>query len=211
MSLFSIFKSRATRDLESRIRFRRSKCHVQKYVQEAQNSAQKFWKLACEAFRLGDQEQFQLIAAQFLRVQATIGRWQRFMLKLEALELTRNEVATTREFLQSIGELTAAINHTASPQEIARMQADVEQAIAKSKSQEELLDLAMEATNFGDELDFLGDEATLRETEKTIANSVKIGNASVPLPTGTIAHNDPRLEQNVRQALDSLRTQWTKK
>jgi len=205
MPMFSIFKSRATRELESKIRFRRSKLRVQKYVQDAQGSAQKFWKLACEAYRLGDQEQFQMIAAMFLRLQATIGRWQRFLVKLDALELTRNEVATTREFLQSIGELTATINHTASPQEIARMQAEVQQAIEQSKAQEEALDLAMEATNFGGELDFIGDEASLRETETTIAKTVKSGPPSVPQASWGSGQSDPHLEQNVRQAMEVLR------
>ncbi|MBL8890258.1 MAG: hypothetical protein JNL67_09775 [Planctomycetaceae bacterium] len=210
MSLFSIFKSRTTRELESKIRFRRGKGRVQKYVQEAQGSSEKYWKLACEAYRLGDPEQFQMIAAHFLRLQATIGRWQRFLVKLEALELSRNEVATTREFLQSIGELTTAIHHTASPQEITRMQADVERAIEKSKSQEELLDTAMEATSFGFENDFSANEASFHEMEKAIANSVKISNQSTNAKP-TLGKPDQQLEHDVLRAMNNLRSQATGK
>ncbi len=122
MSLMNFFKSKSTQELEARIRFRRSKGRVQKYVQESKQASDRYWRLACDAYRLGDSEQFKMIGAHYLRLQQSIMRWQRFLVKLEALELRRNEVGASREFLEGLGELTSAINQGASAKEILRMQ-----------------------------------------------------------------------------------------
>jgi len=140
-----LFKNKAVRDMESKLRFRRGKTRIQNYVQEARRSSERYHHLARDAYRLGDVEQFRMIGSHYLRLRNTITRWERFLVKLEALELRRNEVVATKDFLQSIDALTLSINRGVSPQEISRMQDEIERAIEKSQAQEEMLDIAMEA------------------------------------------------------------------
>ncbi len=126
MSLMNFFKSKSTQELEARIRFRRSKGRVQKYVQESKQASDRYWRLACDAYRLGDSEQFKMIWRS-LSATATIHHALAEVFgQIRSLELRRNEVGASREFLEGLGELTSAINQGASAKEILRMQGEIE-------------------------------------------------------------------------------------
>ncbi len=148
-------------------------------------------------------ETLTVIASHYLRLRETIVRWQRFLVKLEALELRRNEVSATREFLQSIDELTSAINRGASPQEIARMQVDMERAIEKSKAQEEMLDVAMEAAGTSFEGDFPASDGAFAEMERSIAGA--LGQESRNLTAGHAnQRSTAKLDREVGRAIEDL-------
>ncbi len=205
MAIFSLFKSKSTRELEAKIRFRRGKSRVQAYIQEALRSAERYWQLAREAYRLGDADQFRMIGTQYLRLQDTISRWQRFVVKLEALELRRNEVSATKDFMLSINELTAAMNHGVTPQELARMQVDIQRAIEKSKAQESMLDVAMEFAGTAMDGDIAGDGQVFEELEQSIASSLRVepgrfrNQSDVKYPA-----NSNELESDVVHAIERL-------
>lgn len=145
MVFFGLFKSRAERDREAKIKFRQGKARIQRFLQQAQQAGDNYWRLAKQAYQLGDQEQFKQLGANYLRIRESINRWERYIVKLDSLEMLRNEVEATGEFLKSMNALTGTILRGASPAEIARMQVDVEKALEKSEAQEEMLNLAMEA------------------------------------------------------------------
>ncbi len=145
MVFFNLFKSQAERDREAKIKFRQGKARIQRFLQQAQQAAENYWRLAKQAYQLGDQDQFKQLAANYLRIRESINRWERYVVKLDSLEMRWNEVEATGEFLKSMNALTGSILRGANPTEIARMQFDVEKALAKSETQEELLSLAMEA------------------------------------------------------------------
>ena len=202
----SLFKKKSVRDLEAKLRFRRGKTRIQKYVREARKSSDRYRTLARDAQRLGDVDQFRLIGSHFLRLRHTITRWERFLVKLEALELRRDEVGATRDFLQSIDALTTSINRGASPDEIARMQGDIERAIDKSHAQEEMLDLAMEAAcspMFDAENDQMGPPTELEEpTSKRRATH---SHADIHR-SGTTGSGEEELDREIEAALGRLRT-----
>ena len=145
MVFFGLFKSQAERDRDAKIKFRQGKSRIQRFLQQAQQAGDNYWRLAKQAYQLGDQEQFKQLGGNYLRIRESINRWERYIVKLDSLEMRRNEVEATGEFLKSMNALTGTILRGASPTEIARMQADVEKAVEKSEAQEEMLNLAMEA------------------------------------------------------------------
>lgn len=197
MSILSLFKSKSSRELEAKIRFRRSKTKVLSYVQEASKSSERYWLLAREAYRLGDDGQFRLIGAQYIRLQDTITRWKRFMVKLEALELRRNEVVATKDFMLSMNELSTSMSRGASPQEIAKMQLEIERAIEKANAQEQMLDVAMEAAGTC-LLGNLDDMKILSELETSIAGSLHIE------PRRDTKTRTAKLDDKVTHALERL-------
>lgn len=150
MALMGLFKSRQQREMEMLLKFRQGKSRISRFVQQAQQSAQRYWNLAKQAYQLGDQEQFRQLATGYVRSRESINRWERYLIKLDALELRRNEVASTGEFLKSIEAMTGSILQGAKPEEIARMQMDLEKAMLKTDALEQTLDIAMEAA--GDSL-----------------------------------------------------------
>ncbi len=149
MAFFGLFKTHAERDREAKIRFRQGKSRIQRYVQQGQLSADRYWQLARQAYKLGDNDQLRQLAANFFRARESINRWERFLLKMDALEMRRNEVEATGDFVRSMNALTSTILRSSSPAEIAKMQIEVEQALAKADEQAEHITLVMEATGNG--------------------------------------------------------------
>lgn len=145
MTFFGLFKSKAERDREAKIKFRQGKNRIQRFLQQAQQSAENYWRLAKQAYHLDDQDQFRQLAVNYLRCRESINRWERYLVKMDSLEMRRNEVEATGDFLRSMNALTGTILRGASPESIARMQLDVEKALTKSEEQEEMLSVAMES------------------------------------------------------------------
>ena len=109
MVFFGLFKSRAGRDREAKIRFRQGKSRVQRFVKQAQQSADNYWRLARRAYSLGDDDQFRQLAVHYLRTRESINRWERYLVKLDSLDMRQNEVEATGEFLRSINALTGTL------------------------------------------------------------------------------------------------------
>ena len=145
MAFWGLFKSRELREMETLLKFRQGKSRITRFVQQAQQAAQRYWSLSKQAYQLGDQEQFRQLATGYVRTRESINRWERYLIKLDALELRRNEAASTGEFLKSVEAMTGSILRGANPEDISRMQMDLEKAILKTDALEQTLDIAMQA------------------------------------------------------------------
>ena len=211
MVFFGLFKSRAERDREAKIKFRQGKARIQRFLEQAQQAGDNYWRLAKQAYQLGDQEQFKQLAANYLRIRESINRWERYVVKLDSLEMRRNEVEATGEFLKSMNALTGTILRGASPAEIARMQLDIEKALEKSESQEAMLNLAMEAAGTT-----LTSASDLNDTvlNQLVAGFGRVQATPFESPRQTFPESDndnPAVAAEIRRALqrvdDELRTQ----
>lgn len=196
MAFFGLFKTREERNLESRLLFRQGQHRIQKFIQQMERSADEYWGLAKAAYQLKDQEQFQQMAAGYLNAQQARRRWECYLIKLKAIEMRRSEVEITTEFLRSMQSQTAAILRGATPEEMTHMQHDLEQALAKSEAQEEMLESVMELT--GSQLEKAGplDSNLLDHLTRTIAP----GQAFSPEPPAA----ESALDREVAQAIRGL-------
>jgi hypothetical protein len=141
----SLFKDKATRESETRLRLRQGKSRILQYLRRCRASADKYFGLCRQAYQLGDMEQFKQLAFHHLNAQRSVNRWERFLIKLEALEMRRDEVSATADFLRSMATVTSSILRDAAPVEIGRLQANIGRALDTARSQEEQMDLTMEA------------------------------------------------------------------
>ena len=201
MAFFGLFKSRDERELEVQLKFRQGKSRISRFVHQSQKAADRYWHLAKQAFKLGDQEQFRQLAASYLRTRESINRWERYLVKLDALELRRNEVSSTGEFLKSIEAMTGSILRGAKPEDITRMQMDLEKAMAKTETLEQTLDIAMEAA--GDSLTGapeLSDEVLKQITASMEAEPVEMSQDSA----------DKDLDTRIASALKEVEAQMRK-
>ncbi len=144
MTFFGIFRTNQDKELESKLRFRQSRHRIQRFVQLLGQTADQYWQLSRQSYRLGDNEQFRQLAGGYLRARDTINRWERYLVKLEAVAMRRGEVEATTEFLKGMHALTGSILRGATPQDIQNMQLDMERALAKSEQQEDQLRLMMD-------------------------------------------------------------------
>jgi len=136
------------------------------------------------------------LASAFTRAREVANQWERYLLQLETLSVRRQEVSATGDFIKGIAAVTRSILRGASPDEIAAMQAKMEQAVAKAETLGELLSVAMEAsadTVFGTgEMD----EARLDQL------AVQMGSEAVADET---AAYDQRIAQGLKQIEEEMR------
>jgi len=192
----ALFKSKKQRELEAEIQFRQGKSKIQRFIQQAKKVQKKYWSLGKEALRLGDNEQFNHLASAFLRARDQVNRWERYLLQLETLGVRRSEVAATGEFMRSIGAMSNSILRGASPEEVARMQGQMQKALMKSEALEEVLSVAMESSAdaiFGDE----GlDEEKLSEISSAMASEATSDEG---------AGADARISSGLKQIEEAMR------
>lgn len=152
-----LFKSKQQRELEAKVQIRQGVARIQRFIRNAKKVERRYWDLGKQALRIGDREQFRQLAGALMRTREHINRWERYLIQLETLNIRRDEVAATGDFIKSVSAMTNSILRGASPQQVAQMQAKMEQAVAKSEALEEVLSVAMEASADGlfgvDELD----------------------------------------------------------
>lgn len=191
-----LFKTKRQRELEREIQYRQGRSKVQRFIRSAVKVQRTYWRLGKEALRLGDTEQFRRLAAAYLRTAEHVNRWQRYLLQLETLGVRREEVSATGEFIRSVSAMTASMLRGAGPEQVAKMQLRMEQALAKSAAVEEVLAVAMEASSdavFGAEDpdgEQLG-EITLAMTAEAEADEA--------------GETDRRTAQSIRQVEEDMR------
>ena len=144
MALFGILKSKAERDFELKSRLRQANNKIEHHVRKLELQCSRYLEFARRAFDLQDATQFADLAKRYYQTLASRNRWQRYQLKLNSMELQRDEVRATEEFLSGIGALTQAILQGVDPKEVERVARDIE--MAENKCHE--LDQAMTENMF---------------------------------------------------------------
>lgn len=144
MAFFELFKSRQERDAELRTRVRQGTMRIRRFVTRLSKQADEYSALARRAFDLDDQPQFRQLAAGYLQCRETINRWERYMVKLKALELRKNEAEATSEFLSSMNALTSAILNGVKPEDVSTLSSEMELALQRSEELDDALAEAMD-------------------------------------------------------------------
>jgi hypothetical protein len=209
MAFFGLFQSNEDRELESKLHFRQAKLRIQKFLQQCQRNADQYFGLAKQAYKLGDDEQFRQLAGGYLTARQAINRWERYLLKLNSMEMRRSEVAATSDFLSGMNELTGSILRGASTEDIRRMQLDLSKAIEKSSMQEEMLSLVMDATSTQiDGSDVLDDSVLTQLTAGLEAASQPGRHPAQRLRNDTPASGstDSDFDLKIEQAMSELQT-----
>jgi len=144
MAFFGMFKSRQARQFELKTRVRQGNLRIQKFVARLTKQADEYSILARRAFDLEDHEQFRQLASGYIQCQDTIRRWERYLVRLQTLELRKSETEATQEFLSSMNAITRSILQGVKPEDVANLQTDMEAAISHSEELEETLSIALE-------------------------------------------------------------------
>lgn len=141
-----LFLSRRERREREKIRFRQTQNNLRRRVDQLKNAADRYWNLAQKAHALQSREQFTQLGEHYLRLINAINRWSCMLLKLEAIELRRDEVVATTEFMEGLDSVNKVIMQGAGPEEVAKMRTAIELSMERSRATEIELDEFMEAT-----------------------------------------------------------------
>lgn len=137
---------RRTKEIKREIKFKKGKAQIESYLRKCRQGQKRYWELGKKALRLGDREQFKRIATAYLWNLEQVNQWERYLLQLETLSARRDQVKATGEFLSSLKALSDSMLKGVSPEEIAKMEVQLERAVAKASCLEEALNVVMETS-----------------------------------------------------------------
>lgn len=138
---------RQTKEIEREVKFKQGLSRVRSYVQKCHQAQKKYWELGKRSLKLGDKQQFENVAKAYLRTGEMVTRWERFLVAMETVSLQRDQVKVTGEFAKSMGALSNSMMAGASPQDITRMQMELERALTKAHTLDETLAAVMDVTS----------------------------------------------------------------
>ena len=145
MPLFG--KDKETKEIEREVKYRQGLSKVRAYVEKSRESQRRLWGLGKRALKLGDQQNFQNIARAYVRVGGIISRWEKYLVAVETVAVQRGQVKATGDFLKSMQALSESMMSGAKPQEITKMQVDLEKALVKAQTIDETLAAVMDASS----------------------------------------------------------------
>ena len=189
-------RRRQTREIEREIRFKQGLSRVRSYIQKCQQSQKRIWELGKRALKLGDRQQFEHIARAYLRTGDLIMRWERYLVAVESMALQRGQVKATQEFVKSMGALSESMMTGASPEDVVKMQQDLEIALERAQTLDETLAAVMDATS-----DTVFSAEGLSEESLKEVEAAMVGEAGAE-ESGAL---DVRISQGLKRIEDEMR------
>ena len=140
-------RRRQTKEIQREVKFKQGLSRVRNYVQKCQQAQAKYWELGKRALSLGDQQQFENVARAYLRTGEAANRWQRYLLAMETVSIQRDQVKVTGDFAQSMSAVSASMMAGAKPEDITKVQMELESALTRAQTLDETLAAVMDASN----------------------------------------------------------------
>lgn len=137
-------KSKEQREQERHDQLRAGYIRINQNIKKQRAMSQKLWDLAKRALTLGDQQQFKQIGQRYLLTVADINRKERYVVMIQALETQLDQSHLGVEFMEAIKGITGAVAELTTPQNMAAMQREVEDGLARAEAMTDRLDTLME-------------------------------------------------------------------
>lgn len=140
-------RRRQSKEIQREVRFKQGLSKVRAYVQKCQQAQKRYWELGKRSLKLGDRQQFEHITRAYLRTGEMGNRWERYLVAMETVSIQRDQVKATGVFAQSMQALSESMMAGAKPEDIAKMQMELERALTKAETLDETLSAIMDATS----------------------------------------------------------------
>ncbi len=138
---------RQSKEIEREVKFKQGLAKVRNYVQKSKQAQKKYWQLGKRSLQLGDKQQFENIIKAYLRAGEMANRWERYLVAMETVSLQRDQVKVTGEFASSMNAMSASMMAGANPEDITKMQVELEHALTKAQTLDETLSAVMDVTS----------------------------------------------------------------
>ena len=140
-------RRRQAKEINRDVKFKQGLSRVRNYVKKCQASQKKYWELGKRALSLGDRQQFENVVKAYILTGETANRWERYLVAMETVAVQKDQVKATGEFAKSMSVMSESIMAGAKPEDITRVQVDLERALTKAQTLEETLAAVMDASN----------------------------------------------------------------
>lgn len=160
---------RQKKEIERDVKYKQGLSKVRGYVQKCNQAQKRYWELGKRSLKLGDRQQFENIAKAYLRAIEMANRWERYLVAMETISLQRDQVKATGVFAESMKALSDSMMAGAKPEDVVKMQTELERALAKAETLDETLSAIMDSTS---DTIFSGEglsEESLRDVEAAMS------------------------------------------
>lgn len=193
-------RRRQEKEIQREVKFKQGLSKVRAYVEKCNQAQKRYWELGKRSLKLGDRKQFENITKAYLRTGEMANRWERYLVAMETVGLQRDQVKATGMFAQSMKALSDSIMAGARPEDITKMQMELERALAKAETLDETLSAIMDATN---EAIFSGEglsEESLKQVETAMSGEA-VHEEGAAIPDERISQGLRRIEEEMKKEL----------
>jgi len=189
---------RQRKEIEREVKFKQGLSKVRNYVQKCNQAQKRYWELGKRSLKLGDRQQFENVAKAYLRTIETANRWERYLVAMETISIQRDQVKATGAFAESMKALTDSMMAGAKPEDVTKMQMDLERALTRAETLDETLSAIMDSTS---DTIFSGEglsEEALQEVEAAMSGEA-VRDTSAAVPNDRISQGLKRIEEQMRK------------
>lgn len=136
MTPLRIFKSAQEKETERRLQVKSGRRKAERHIQNQKKLLRRYWDLATRAYRVSDRELMTKLAALIASTRSDINRWERRMLYFDMIEAQRDQALAGSEFAKAFDAMAKSILANAKPEDLARIQANLEQSTVAAEELE---------------------------------------------------------------------------
>lgn len=165
-------EKRQEAELNRDVQVRMGRARLQRHIQNQKKMALKLRSLAKRALALNDEARFRQIGRQLIWTQQDMQRWEQYLLSLELLQARRDQSRASVELLNAIKAMSESMSAMAGPQNVAELQRELEQGLARAGNLDERMAMMMEMMDATLAADVQVDEGALEGLQTHLTNEV---------------------------------------
>ena len=144
-----MFKGKEQREIERKVRIRKSKTVVQGYIQKLERLQKRVFGQGKEYAKLGEGKMVRNQASKYLALEGRIRQAKKLLLLMEEAEIQRELVNVSGSFIQFSRDIVDSIADAPKVGDLTRVQVRFEEAMTKVEGMEEALNSVLDASSEG--------------------------------------------------------------
>jgi len=144
-----MFKGKEQKEMERKIRIRKSKTVVQSYIMKLEQLQKRVFSQGKEYAKLGEQKMVRSQASKYLALESRIHQAKKLLLLMEEAEIQRELVNVSGSYIQFSKDIINSIAEAPKVGDISKVQVKFEEAMTKVEGIEQALNTVVDAASDG--------------------------------------------------------------
>ena len=144
-----MFRSKEKKEIERKIRIRKSKTVVQSFISKLERLQKRVFGQGKEYAKLGEQKMVRNQASKYLALESRIRQAKKLLLLMEEAEIQRELINVSGSFIQFSKDIVNSIAEAPKVGDLTKVQVRFEEAMTKVEGIEEALNTVLDASSEG--------------------------------------------------------------
>ena len=144
-----MFKGKEQKEMERKIRIRKSKSVVQSYIMKLEQLQKRVFGQGKEYAKLGEQKMVRSQASKYLALESRVHQAKKLLLLMEEAEIQRELVSVSGSYIQFSKDIINSIAEAPKVGDITKVQVKFEEAMTKVEGIEQALNTVVDAASDG--------------------------------------------------------------